>query len=229
MINGHAALARQDPFKVSLRLCLCAALMQACAGCGSPSKANIELRKQNQVLLDQIQKMNSSRDADWARIRALEAKTPALATLPPERLDKLFTTHGLRVGRLTAGSDTDPSTPGDEGLAIYVVPTDSTGEPIKAAGSFVVEAFDLAATGDNRVGRWEFPVEQAQKNWFGRVTQYTYILNCPWQHGPPSHTDLTVRVTFTDELTGRLFNVEKVIKVNVPPPASSPSPATSPR
>jgi hypothetical protein len=201
---------------------LCSSVVLISSGCAGPSKANIELRRQNQALRDQIDDLNRRHEADQATIKGMQSNVPLVPTLPEDRLAKLFTTHGLRLGRLTAGADLDPNIPGDEGLRIYVVPTDNSGEPIKAAGSFVVEAFDLSEPGDNRVGKWEFPVEQAQKNWFGHLTQYTYVLSCPWQSVPPKHADVTVKVTFADELTGRRFDAEKVIKVSLPP-APTPS------
>jgi hypothetical protein len=41
---------------------------------------------------------------------------------------------------------------------------------------------------------------------------YTYVLSCPWQ-SPPKHSDITLKVTFTDALTGRAFTAQKSIKV----------------
>jgi hypothetical protein len=139
-----------------------------------------------------------------------------LQTLPQDRLDKLFTVHGLSLGRLTGGADLDPAKPGDEGIKVYVVPTDDSGESLKAAGSFVIELFDLNKTTDNLVGHWEFSVEQARHNWYGRALLYTYVLNCPWQARPPEHPDLTLKVVFRDELTGREFSLQQAIKVKLP-------------
>ena len=62
-----------------------------------------------------------------------------------------------------------------------------------------------------------------------RPPRYEYVLTCPWQDVVPRHPELTVKVTFTDELTGRQFTLQQALKVN-PPPAdqSSPSPGPSP-
>src|SRR5688500_6886629 len=166
-------------------------------GCSSPNKANIELRKQNRDLRTQIEQLQRQHEADVATIRSLESREAATApTLPNEQITKLFTVHGLQSGRLTGA---DPDNP--NALKVYVIPTDGAGEPIKAAGSFVVEAFDLAASGDNRIGRWEFPLEQAGKNWFGKAMLYTYVLPLPLE-SKPAHPEITLKVTFTDGLTG---------------------------
>ena len=80
-------------------------------------------------------------------------------------------------------------------------------------GSFVVEAFDLAAPdGQRDVGKWEFPVDQAGKLWSGALLRYEYVLPCPFQK-PPANAELTVKVTFTDELTSRVFTEQKVVSV----------------
>src|SRR5690242_13566088 len=74
-------------------------------GCGSPNTANIELRKQNQELHDKIDQLTRAHEADAATIRGLQNKAGAVPTLPQDRLDKLFTVHGLTLGRLTGGAD----------------------------------------------------------------------------------------------------------------------------
>jgi hypothetical protein len=141
--------------------------------------------------------------------------------LPQERLEKLFTTHGLKLGRLTGGADLDPAKPGDEGIKVYVTPTDETGEPIKAAGSFVVEAFDLAAK-PPEIGKWTFDLDATRKSWNGALMSHHYVLICPWQT-PPGHEEITIKVTFHDELTGREFHAQQVVKIHPPRPASSAS------
>src|SRR6185436_3713615 len=119
-------------------------------------------------------------------------------SLPADRLAKLFTTTDIQLGRLTGGADLDPDRPGDEGLKVYVTPVDNSGQKFKAAGAIVVEAFDLAApAASSRVGRWEFSVENAAKYWSGALLRYEYVLPCPFEKRP-AHTDVTVKVTFTD-------------------------------
>ena len=209
-------------------------LLPALGGCkllfgGSPSKANIELRKQNQQLVGQVNQLKTQHESDAATITGLTQRTGTVATLEPARLDRLFTVHSLRVQRLTGGADLDPDKPGQEGLKVYVGLLDQYGDEIKSAGSFVIEAFDLAEPQATRLGRWEFPVEQAQQNWHSFLTRYEYVLTCPWQT-PPRHPDVTVRVQFNDELTGRQFTAQSVVKVEVPPtlqPATRPTQASA--
>ena len=186
-----------------------------CAGCGGPNKANIELRKQNQALRKQVKELERAREADAATIRSLQGTDRAVTTLPLERLESLYTTHGLRIGKLTGGFDTDRDKPGDELLKVYAVPLDRTGDLLKAAGSFTVELFDLSDEKEVRIGQWAFSAEQTPELWHGQVLSYGYVLPCPWQT-VPEHENLTVKVAFTDALTGRTFTEQKQIDVKPP-------------
>jgi hypothetical protein len=178
-------------------------------GCSSPDKANITLRKQNAELRSKIESLQRQHEADAASMRAIEARNgTTLPTLPNDRVAELFTAHGLSFGKLT-GKDPGKS----NGLKVYVVPTDAAGEPLKAAGSFVIQAFDLAAGAENQVGRWEFPLAEASKNWFGKGLLYTYVLPLQLER-TPAHHEITLRVVFKDALTGREIAAQRAVKIS---------------
>lgn len=185
------------------RVCCAVVISAICvSACSKPNAANIALRKENQELRNKVAALERQHEADAAALRGKERGTSAA---PAEHL---FTVTGLSFGRLTGAA------PDGKGLKVYVVPIDSAGEKIKAAGSFVVEAFDLKREGEQRIGKWEFPIEQAAKNWFGQAMLYTYVLEAPWQTHP-ERNDLTLKVTFTDGLTGRVFEAQKQIDVQL--------------
>jgi hypothetical protein len=200
--------------RLALWAVFCCPLGTSLTGCGGPNTASIEVRKQNQSLLDEIASLKRAREADAATIRGLQQRIGTLPTLPQERLEKLFTVHSLQLGRLTGGADLDRSKAGDEGIKVYATPTDDDGEPLKAAGTFVVEAFDLAAK-TAELGKWTFDLDATRKSWNGAVLSHQYVLSCPWQK-PPRHDEVTIKVTFRDELTGREFHQQKVVKVRLP-------------
>ena len=193
-------------------------LTALCPSCGRPSAANIELRKQNAALGGQIEEFERRHRADQASIRALESSAATMPSLPRSRLEKLFTVHGLKLGKLTGGADLDRSVAGHEGLVIYAVPVDQDGDELKAAGSFNIEAFDLALPVSQKIGQWTFRAEEAKKNWNSVGLLYCYVLRCRWQN-LPTHGDLTIKVTFTDELTGRAFTEQRVVKIDLPGPS----------
>lgn len=187
------------------------------AGCGSPNKVNIELRKQVQSLQAENAKLRQEHAADERVIAGLRDRQGTLPTLPSDRLAKLFTTHGIQFGRLTSGMNLHPDKPGDEGIAVYVVPVDETGDKLKAAGSFDIDAFDLAEPQSPFVGHWHFDLQQARATWSDVLIEYNYVLICSWQNVIPKHADLTVKVTFLDELTQTPFTAQRVVRVNLPP------------
>src|SRR5688572_30035216 len=141
-----------------------ALLLVLCSACGTPNAANIALRKQNQDLQSRLDQLRLELRAAQASVSALESNATTAPILPSQRLEKLFTTHGIQIGRLTGEADLDPAQPGNEGMKLYVIPTDQHSQPLKAAGTFTVEAFDLSQNGENRIGRWEFSVENGQEN-----------------------------------------------------------------
>lgn len=203
-------------------VCVLLAVSVLASACAKPNAANIQLRKENQTLRDRVEQLEREAAGAKATIASLESKSTTVPVLPNERVEQLFTVHGLQFGRLTGEGDLDYEKPGNEGLKIYVVPTDEQGQPIKAAGAFTVDAFDLAQKGDNRIGHWEFPLSQAKQLWFGQAMLHSYVLPAPWQT-KPTHPEITIRVKFEDALTGRTFTEQKVVKVQ-----TSSGPATRP-
>jgi hypothetical protein len=210
--------------------CLTAAAavtLSSLLGCGSPNVPSIAVRKENQSLKDEVATLKRAREADAATIRSLESRATTIPSLPAAQLENLFTTHGLQLGRLTGGADLDRTKPGDEALKVYATPTDDEGQPFKAAGAFTIEAFDLASD-QPQIGKWTFDTRAARQQWLGSVLARAYVLTCPWQT-PPQHPELTVKVTFRDELTGREFHEQKTVNVRLPHGASPtpPDPAAS--
>jgi hypothetical protein len=188
------------------------------SGCGSPSAANIELRKQNQSLQTQADQLTAQHARDVQTLEACQRSHPTTPTLPPERLEQLVTTHGLTFGRLTGGDNPDPAATSDNQLKIYVVPIDGDGIPIKAAGSFKVEAFDLGDSAKPLIGTWNFDLNQTNGLFYSQFAMYTYVLPCAFVK-LPAHSNLTVKVTFDDALTGREFNNQTGITVRLVNPS----------
>jgi len=185
-------------------------------GCGSPSSANILLRKQNQTLRDQVDQLTAQHQRDVQTLAACQRSHPTTASLSPDRLEQLVTTHGINFGKLTGGGNPDSTQSVDTQLNIYVAPIDADGTPIKAAGTFKVEAFDLGEAAKPLIGTWNFDPTQADRFFYSRFLSYTYVLPCPFQK-IPAHSDLTVRVTFDDLLTGREFVGQVDAKVRLAP------------
>jgi hypothetical protein len=203
---------------VARRTVLGASAIAVC-GCGSPSAANIELRKKNQDLESRVASLEARHARDTQTIAAAESSRPTVPTLPPDRLANLFTTHGLQFTDATAGDNPDPTSATDSELKLVLETVDQDGTPIKPAGSFSVEAFDLDDPAHPSIGRWNFSADQSRKLFFSRFGLYGYVLTCPWQT-VPAHPNLTVKVSFTDTLTGMTFVAQQQVKIR--PPVAAP-------
>lgn len=188
-------------------------LLTACTG--SPSAPNIALRKQNQQLTSERDQLLREHAADVATLKTYETKNAVTPGLPEARLARLFTAHDLSVGRLTGGHR--PATAAfDDGFSVYVVPTDDDGDPIKSAGAFKIEAFQLQEPTHPLIGTWSFNLDQTRKLFYAHLSLYTYVLQCPWQI-VPKHRQLTLHITFIDQLTGRQLSADRTITAEPPP------------
>src|SRR5689334_19278807 len=99
---------RKKSFRICVHLRSSAVLLflPLLPGCfGKPNQANIELRKQIQSLEAKNTELQRQHDADQATITGLKSQVGSIPTLPEDRLEKLYTVHGLEIGRLTGGVD----------------------------------------------------------------------------------------------------------------------------
>jgi outer membrane murein-binding lipoprotein Lpp len=176
-------------------------------GCGKPNAANIELRKQIQSLNSRIEFLELRHDADRATIDALQRQGNTVSQLPNDRLDRLFTPSGIKMLRLTRLVDVDRAKPGFEAWAVSFSPIDQTGDEIKASGHILVEVLD----GPTVVESYEIDAADSKRFWSTNVVFDGYVIERPWSGEMPT-SQLTARVTFTDELTGRRFVGERLMR-----------------
>ena len=188
-----------------------------------PNRANIELRKQVQTLEDKNVGLERRHAVDVAQMRAMRSDR-AVDTLPPDRLALLFTASAIKFKSIVIGEDLDPASPGDEGFKIGLTPVDQAGDEFKSSGSIAIELFDLAAD-PARIGSWTFTTAEAQPKWLSTFVFDGYIFSLPWQT-PPAHDRLMVKATFTEELTGRVFEAEHALTI-VPPTAKAAAATTT--
>lgn len=195
------------------------------AGCGTPNQENIELRKRNQDLTEQVNSLKTQNESRQRQIDALIKRSPELPSLPPGELKKLWITSGIVIGNLSGGARIDFRKTWDEGFQVYVCPTDENGERLQNAGAFEIEAFDLAEKDANYLGKWTWTASEAKKLWRSFLMEHDFVLVCPWKK-PPRHPEITVRVKFIDELTHAAYTAETVVHVTLPD-GSPAGPATS--
>ncbi|MCE5279133.1 MAG: hypothetical protein LLG03_14025 [Planctomycetaceae bacterium] len=164
-----------------------------------------QLEAQNRKLKDDIAQQNKQIDT----LQGLGG---------PSRLEKIYHVNSIELSRYTGGVDDDKK-PGDDAVDVFVAPLDQQRDKIKAAGSMTVEIYDLAQpAAENLVGRYAWNADELAKHWKSGLMANFYRVRCPLPKDRPlKHADLTIRVTFTDFLTGKQFAAQSTAKATLPP------------
>ena len=187
-------------------LFVCSFTTLALVGCGRPNAANIQLRKEIQALNARIDHFERRHQSDRATIEALQREGRTVERLSVERIDRLFTTAGINMLRLTRRVDLERTRPGSEAWAVSFTPVDQSGDDLKASGNMLIELLD----GSTLVESHSIDAAESRRYWYSSLVFDGYVIERPWSTIEPVNP-LTARVTFTDELTGRRFIAERVM------------------
>ncbi len=192
-------------------------------------KAEYEkLKIERQTALEEVKKLTERNEGLQAEVIVQRKTIESLQVLGKERMEKLFYVEQIKLGRYTGGLNLDGEE-GDEGIKVYIEPIDQHGSVIKAAAKVKVQLYDLAKPqAENLIGEYEWDVDKVAKQWSSGLLTYHYSFVCIWKADPPAHKDITVRVEFTDYLTGKSFGAQKLCRVKLPPPTPEKAPETKP-
>jgi len=182
-------------------------------GCATPNDkespaAKIEqLTQENTQLQKQIEQSNTEN-------KQLKDRIQVLSGLPENvRLENLNRLETVKIGRYTGFFDKDNDGK-KEKLIVYIQPADEQGDTIKATGTVDVQLWDLNKTnGQAMLGQWKVEASELKELWFATIVTINYRLTFDVTDIVESQEEsLTVKVTFTDYMTGKVFEEQKVIK-----------------
>lgn len=147
-----------------------------------------------------------------AEIEQLRAQIRSLSALPKDRSDNPYEVMILRIAKISNFFDKD-SDGRQEKLVVYVQPVDAEGDVVKAAGTVAVQLWNLnKPNGEALLGQWQVEPAALRKLWFNAFTT-GYRLTFDRPEGLETLSEpLTVKVTFTDYLTGETFRDQQVIE-----------------
>jgi len=192
----------------------CAVIAFLATGCAAQPQS--DLRRELLLAREQIARQGDELAAREETIRTLEQRIDSIRAISPDDLKKTFHPTSVEIASLSGGYN-DDGKPGDDGVVVYLRPLDDDGDVLKAAGEIRIQLYDLSASpGSTLIGEYVFPVEDARKLWYGKLMTQHYTLHCPWKHGPPKSTELTVRATFVDYLTQRVISTQRPVTVKLP-------------
>lgn len=166
---------------------LSAALLGIFSGCGSPSKANITLRKENQDLNQRVAMLE-------LEIKGRQSFVPV--TQPA--FGRTFTVYDVTLGRLGSANM--------QRVKLYIEPRDDDGEPIKAPGDLSIDAYDLSTSPNTPLDHWELSAEDIRGKWRELASLHAFVIELPWNKLPRTK-EIGVTVRFKDALTLRMFHV----------------------
>ena len=169
-------------------------------------------------LAGELAQSQSINQQQQARIDQLQQELDTLRGMPADRLEQLVQVAGISLGRFSRGHDQDKDGI-DDGLTVHVVVRDRAGDVIKATGAIEIKVLDpAAASGQVELGVWSFSPGEVAQHWLGGFGTNYYKFQLPWPAGhTPKHGDLTVWARFSDVLTGRSFENQRVVAVSVGP------------
>ena len=181
------------------------------AGCSSGKKrpwntledciqANTELSMQVQALESE----NTQLTEQVNTLSTLDAKA---------RLEALDTLEKVRIGKRTGFYDKDDNGT-KETLVVYLEPLDSAQDYTKAVGKVNIQLWDLNTAEDKaKQAEWTVEPNDLQKTWGGTIFAGYYRIKLPLKITPDQQREYTVKVTFTDYLTGKVLTDQKVLSL----------------
>lgn len=173
----------------------------------SPAVEIEQLKQKNEKLRNQIEQSNSEN-------KKLKEQIQVLSGIPEnERLEILNRLETIKIGRYTGFFDKDDDGK-KEKLIVYIQPIDKQGDTIKAAGAAEVQLWDLNKSENQALlGQWKVEADELKKLWFSTMITTNYRLTFDVADIVESmEAPLTVMVTFTDYMTGKVFKEQTSIK-----------------
>lgn len=186
-------------------------LMIALSGCNdSQSRQWDQIKQLEQEKLEQAMRA----DALAQENETLRQQVDTLSGLNKNiRLTQLSTLTAIKLDKRTGLYDKNDDRIKDS-LLVYLEPTDAQQDYIKAVGTVKVELWNLANPAHQaKLAEWVLEPAELQKHWAGNVfsAYYRMPLNL---NGTVTgkEKELTVKVTFTDLLSGKVLTAQKAIK-----------------
>ena len=201
--------AAWHPANATVLLCICA-LMLFASGCES---GRTSLAEQVSTLKREKKQLTRQLEQSKGENKQLKKQLQVLTDLPEDRLEALYQLQIVKITGYTNLYDKDEDGQ-DETLIVYIQPMDENGDIIKATGAVDVQLWDLnKPSGQALLAQWHVKPDQLKKLWLTSLMRSNYRLTFDVTGKIKKFEEpLTVKVTFTDYLTGKVFKEQKVIE-----------------
>ncbi|RKY06687.1 MAG: hypothetical protein DRP65_11460 [Planctomycetota bacterium] len=188
------------------------ALLGLVCGCDNGGRSSLRdefetLSRERGELKRQVEELQSENKELTGRIGQLAALTDET------KLEALPELERIELGRRTGLYDKDGDGRKDK-LVVYISPYDTTADTIKAPGSVKISLWDLNAGSEGaQLGEWQIAGTELKGAWAGTfLTNYYRLTLDAGQYLTGDEGELTLNVTFTDYIGGKVLTAQKVIK-----------------
>jgi hypothetical protein len=184
-------------------------LLAIAAGCQSS-----DLEKEVKTLKQEKTDLQGQLKQSESKIEQLKNQVKTLSELPADvRLEDLYNLQKIKITRYTNLYDKDKDGK-KEKLLVYIQLIDEENDIVKATGAVDVELWDLnKEEGQAQLGSWHVTPSELKKLWCATLLTINYRL--PFDVGDKitgKEKELVVKVTFTDYLSGKVFEKQKIIR-----------------
>ena len=183
------------------------------AGCNEANE-KAQLLDQVEQLTDEKSQLTSRIEQSESQKKQLQEQVQVLSALPEDvKGENLYKLQQIKLGRFTDFYDKD-----DDGekeiLIVYIQIIDDQGDKMKASGTAEVELWDLdQPNGQAKLGNWKVGPQELKKLWYSTMLSINYRLTFDISEIVKDFDKpYTVKVKFTDYLSGRVFKEQAVIE-----------------
>ncbi len=188
-------------------LAVCAFALGCDRGMDKSLFSQIKLLSEEKTELKlQVEKLQGANEELTQRVQTLSALGPEV------RLEVLGRLESIGISTRSGLYDKDKDGT-KETLIVYVRTIDDAGDAIKAVGSVEVQLWDLQAKDNAHLAQWQIKPEELKRLWSSTVmTSYFRLTFDVSKLLPDNKKELTVKVTFTDYITGNILRKQRVIQ-----------------
>ncbi|MCF7955919.1 MAG: hypothetical protein K9M75_08975 [Phycisphaerae bacterium] len=182
-------------------------------GCQHPQKQSSAWTKISQLEDERIYLKKTIEDLHQEN-KQLKEQFSNLANLKGDvRIELLTNLERIAIDNRSGFFDKDDDGT-EETLITYIKTYDDAGDVVKAAGDVNLQLWDLSKKGEEALlGEWNVTAKELKLLWMGMMmTDYYRLSYNVASKLDDKQKELTIKVKFTDYLTGKVFTEQKVVK-----------------